>query len=557
MRRLEWKLIPDDTSTVKGRWEMNFFRNLKVGNKILAGYGIVLLLMVITTAYLVHENDSATDKFVFVVEHDLPVLENAVILQRTLLDMQSSFRGFLITGKDNFIGHYNEAKSGFYQVMAEERKLVNDNPQQVAQLDEIKRLYENWMQTVTEPGILKRRDIEKSGTEGRQFIDEFSTLLVSGKTLVEEIRAKLATFTGVEKELYNRRAKEAARVNYQLNILTIALNVAVIGIALIFGIVIARSIQRPLGMVIEQMALLAKGGADLTFRISSDRRDEIGELGKHLNQFLESLGIIMGRLADGSVKLASASAELRANGAEMSKGAESQLSQVLKTSSAMEEMSSSIQEVSKNAKVTADSAIAASNLAREGSEKLRTTLIGIEAVDESIRKLNLRTQEIGRVVQLIGGIAAQTNILALNAAIEAARAGEHGRGFDVVAEEIRKLAQRTTESTGEISAVIEEIQQETGHAAKMMETGANMAREAGQTLGDIVEGIVSTTDMVGMISGAAAQQAKTSEEIADAFQKIAQVSQQSADSSKESTKAMMDLVDLSSQLKEITGQFKI
>jgi methyl-accepting chemotaxis protein len=223
----------------------------------------------------------------------------------------------------------------------------------------------------------------------------------------------------------------------------------------------------------------------------------------------------------------------------------------------MEEMSSSIQEVSKNAKVTADSAIAASSLARDGSEKLRTTLVGIEAVDESIRKLNLRTQEIGRVVQLIGGIAAQTNILALNAAIEAARAGEHGRGFDVVAEEIRKLALRTTESTGEISGVIEEIQQETGHAAKMMETGAHMAREAGQTLSDIVEGIVSTTDMVGMISSAAGQQAKTAEEIADAFQKIAQVSQQSVESSKESARAMVDLVDLSNQLREITEQFKI
>jgi methyl-accepting chemotaxis protein len=536
---------------------MNVFRNLKVGNKILAGYCVVLVLMVITTAYLIRENDAAVDKFVFVVEHDSPVIENSEVLKGLLLDMQSSFRGFVITGKDNFIAHYTQAKSQFQEVINDTRKLVNDHPQQIAMLDEIKGMMNSWIQKVAEPGIIKRKDFEKTQMEGRNFVDEFTALLSTDKSIIDETRTKLGIFSKAQKDMTDRRVKDAAKANYQLNYLFIALNLAVVVIALFLGIFTARSIQRPLRQVTDQMALLAKGGADLSFRISSDRRDEIGELGRQLNQFLESLGKIMGRLSDGSVKLASASAELKASGQEMSRGAESQLNQVLKTSSAMEEMSSSIQEVSKNARVTSDSAVAASSLAREGSEKLRTTLVGIEAVDESIRKLNIRTQEIGRVVQLIGGIAAQTNILALNAAIEAARAGEHGRGFDVVAEEIRKLALRTTESTGEISVVIEEIQQETGHAAKMMETGAHMAREAGQTLNDIVEGIVSTTDMVGMISSAAGQQAKTAEEIADAFQKIAQVSQQSAESSKESTKAMVDLVDLSNQLREITEQFKI
>ncbi len=541
----------------KGITNMNSFRNLKVGNKILSGYYIILILMVITSAYLIHENDLAVDRFGFLVEHDSPVIENSEALRGMLLDMQSSFRGFIITGKDNFIGHYTEAKSKIQEVMTETRKLVNDQPQQIALLEEIKRMMDTWIQTVAEPGIAKRREFEKTEMEGRHFVDEFTTLLTTDKSIIDETRAKVSVFSKAQKEMTDRRVKDAAKANYQLKYLFIGLNMVVIVIVIFFGVFTARSIQRPLQQVIDQMALLAKGGADLSFRISSDRRDEIGELGRHFNQFLESLGKMMGRLSDGSVKLASASSELKAAGLEMSRGAESQLNQVLKTSSAMEEMSSSIQEVSKNSKVTADSAVAASSLAREGSEKLRTTLVGIEAVDESIKKLNLRTQEIGRVVQLIGGIAAQTNILALNAAIEAARAGEHGRGFDVVAEEIRKLALRTTESTAEISGVIEEIQQETGHAAKMMETGAHMAREAGQTLSDIVEGIVSTTDMVAMISSAAGQQAKTAEEIADAFQKIAQVSQQSAESSKESTRAMVDLVDLSNQLRDITEQFKI
>jgi methyl-accepting chemotaxis protein len=536
---------------------MNVFRNLKVGSKILSGYCVILILMVVTTGYFIHENDLAVEKFVIVIEHDSPVVENSEVLKGLLLDMQSSFRGFVITGHDNFIGHYTEARSKFQEVISDTKKLLSAQPQQVALLDEIKRMLDTWIQTVAEPGIVKRRNFAKGQVDGQQFLTEFSSLLSTGKSIIEELRVKISVFSRGQHERTDRAVKEASIANYRLNYLLIGLNLAVVLIAVFFGLFTARSIQMPIRQVTDQMALLAKGGADLSFRMAAESRDEIGELGRHFNQFLDSLGKMVGRIADGSVKLASASAELKASGLEMSRGSESQLNQVLKTSSAMEEMSSSIQEVSKNAKVTADSAIAASSLARDGSEKLRTTLVGIEAVDESIRKLNLRTQEIGRVVQLIGGIAAQTNILALNAAIEAARAGEHGRGFDVVAEEIRKLALRTTESTGEISGVIEEIQQETGHAAKMMETGAHMAREAGQTLNDIVEGIVSTTDMVGMISSAAGQQAKTAEEIADAFQKIAQVSQQSAESSKESARAMVDLVDLSNQLREITEQFKI
>lgn len=536
---------------------MTFFRNLTVGNKILSGYATIFVLMILTTAYLIVANNTAVEKYVTLVDRNLPVIQNAEKIRTVVLDMQSSFRGFLLTGRSNFISHYTEGKTRFDDLMGVQKKLVSDNPKQIAMLDEVKRLHINWLQTVSEPAIARRREFDRSGTDPQILINEMASMLTTGKSLIEEIRAKMEVFIMIENETTDKLAREAASENYKLNYLTSGLNVALIVIALTIAVLTSRSIQKPLREVSDQMALLAGGGADLSFRIAAERKDEIGELGKNFNKFMESLGSIMSKLADGSVKLASASAQIKASGQEMTRGAENQLSQVLKTSSAMEEMSSSIQEVSKNARVTADSAVAASNLAREGSEKLRTTLVGIEAVDESIRKLNLRTQEIGRVVQLIGGIAAQTNILALNAAIEAARAGEHGRGFDVVAEEIRKLSLRTTESTAEISAVIEEIQQETGHAAKMMETGAHMAREAGQTLSDIVEGIVSTTDMVGMISGAAGQQAKTAEEIADAFQTIAQVSEQSTQTLKESSKAMVDVVDLSNQLKSITSQFKI
>ncbi len=325
-------------------------------------------------------------------------------------------------------------------------------------------------------------------------------------------------------------------------------------IALFFLI---RSVTVPLHAAMVAVTRVASG--DLTANIAATemRGDELGTLMQAQNTMILNLAAIMRNLMDYATKLSSSATEIGAATEEMSRGADSQMNQVIKTSSGMSEMAASVQEVSRNAKNTSETAVSAAKLAKDGSQRVKKTVAGISGVNDSLRRLKGRSEKVGKVVQFISEIAAQTNILALNAAIEAARAGEHGRGFDVVAEEIRRLAQKTTDSTAEIAATIEEIQIETRDAVSSMESSTAAAVEAGQAIEDIVEGIVSTTDMIQLISSAAAQQAKTSEEISDSLQNISGVNKQTAQASREVAKAIQDLSMLAEKLKEVTDKFRV
>lgn len=265
---------------------------------------------------------------------------------------------------------------------------------------------------------------------------------------------------------------------------------------------------------------------------------------------------LAGKITDGSAQLSSSSAEIAAASEEMSQGVESQLAQVVDTSSAMEEMSSSIREVSESAKGASEATAVVSDRVRENTGKMKDTIDGVKSASAAINKLKARSEEIGKVIRLISEIAAQTNILALNAAIEAARAGEYGKGFDVVAEEIRKLAQRTAQSTAEIAPMIEEIQKETQATADAIREKVELAAEVGVNFDAMAEGIMSATTMTKSISTAATQQAKTAEQIADSLQVIASVSQETAKNADETASATHDLAELAQRLREVVKQLK-
>jgi methyl-accepting chemotaxis protein len=277
--------------------------------------------------------------------------------------------------------------------------------------------------------------------------------------------------------------------------------------------VLRQLLTRPVGRVVAMLKDIAEGEGDLTKRLAIQRADEIGQLGKWFDTFMERLQGVIRDVAGATGDVAAASTEIAASS---------------------EEMNASVSEVARQCAKAAENAQQSGKTAAEGGSLVKQTVDGMQGINaavtessQSVTALGQRGQQIGAVIAVINDIADQTNLLALNAAIEAARAGEHGRGFAVVADEVRKLAERTTKATEEISGSITSIQQETTRAVERMtkgtqqvQRGVELACVAGESLEQIVAGANEVSGMIQNISAAAEQAGAGSQQSAAAASQL-------------------------------------
>jgi len=300
---------------------------------------------------------------------------------------------------------------------------------------------------------------------------------------------------------------------------------------------------------------------DLSVRIPGDGKNSIALA---FNNMIEKFDHLIADLRDASGKLTSMSSDLINVSQDTSTNVSTQHQQIDQAATAMTEMSMTIQEVAQNAQIAAGAATDANNLADTGAEvvthavTMTNELMGsMGQASDSIMKLEENAQNIGSVVDVIRGISEQTNLLALNAAIEAARAGEQGRGFAVVADEVRTLAQRTQESTSEIQNIIESLQSVTSHAVNNITAGQeNTSRtaeeidKAGQALQDIVNAVSKISDMNAQIATAAEEQSVVAESISKNIVSISDLSQDTVDKIESNQAAATNLQDISGALND-------
>ncbi len=352
----------------------------------------------------------------------------------------------------------------------------------------------------------------------------------------------------------------------------LALGIGVV--ALLLGTLIAwltaRSITHPLGDTVHAMDDIAHGEGDLTKRLDTSGRDEIGHLALAFNRFAEKVQRIVGQVAGSTAQLAAASEELSNITSHSNDSIQRQQFQTEQVVTAINEMTATVQEVARNAESAATAARQADGQARTGQEVVTATMDAIdtlarevERAAEVIGKLEQDSSAIGKVLDVIQEIADQTNLLALNAAIEAARAGEQGRGFAVVADEVRTLASRTQDSTKEIQAMIEQLQKGARAAVKVMEEGRGQAQDsvaqaarAGDALASITKSVGTISDMNHQIASAAEEQSAVAEEINRNIMAINDITEENAKGAQQTAESSEGLAQLAGDLQGLVNQFK-
>ncbi|MCG5530365.1 methyl-accepting chemotaxis protein [Halorhodospira halochloris] len=386
-----------------------------------------------------------------------------------------------------------------------------------------------------------------------------------------EFQQNLAEFRSILERQRDQRIDAAAVAEQSAGMLNIVGFVLSLFAALGLAIAVSRHITNRLAAAVQGMKEIAAGDGDLTQRLNAQGKDEIAQLTTAYNNFVDKIQGMVKVSLESISEIASATQQMR-DSAENDRGnVAEQQSRSSEVATAMNEMSASIQEITRNTQETADAARSTSDQARQGQRGVSATIDAIHSLSDnvnqstaSIHALEEQSGKIGQVLEVIRGIADQTNLLALNAAIEAARAGESGRGFTVVAEEVRKLAQKTQDSIGDIQEMVEGIQEGTRKAVESMESNRDKAdntvseaTNAGSTLDEITQMVAKIEDMTNQVASAVEQQSQVAEEVNQNITYISDSATNTNQSVSETAEIADRLSQLAGELQKHVGQFRV
>jgi methyl-accepting chemotaxis protein len=366
-----------------------------------------------------------------------------------------------------------------------------------------------------------------------------------------------------------KRSQDNSSLARSTVIQTVAFSAAGVILAIFLGFLVAARITTPIRGTMEQARRIADGDLTATSLVSSN--DETGKLSESMNDMVQNLNQIIGSVATASKRVDDSANALRGVSEKLSDGAAEVSGQAITLSAAGEEMSMTASDIARNCTESAQAADAVTMEAQRGAQVVNETVNRMHSIAAKVREsagsielLGQRSDQIGQIIGTIEDIADQTNLLALNAAIEAARAGEQGRGFAVVADEVRALAERTSRATREISEMIRGVQHETKASVANMEgsvqevqSGISDAERSRQALEEIIRQIGDISSQVNQIAVAAEEQTATTTEISNNIHRINEAIQQTVQGAEDSSRESGVLFEQATQLKQVVSRFRL
>jgi methyl-accepting chemotaxis protein len=437
--------------------------------------------------------------------------------------------------------------------------------------------------------------LAKNNNKQMMLLEINGTLAIQKRTIEDTLMELVNIQNDKAKQLYQNAVERFA----QSRNLIIGLIIAGIAISILFGVVLTQLISRPINQVRRKLGEMAQTGGDLTQRLTIESRDEVGQLATQFNSMMASIqGIIREvlqhaewvaatatDLSSKAIQSRNANEEIILAVKEIALGADTQVESITDTSRSMNIMTASVQQISANSQEVGSASMETTEIARIGKEIIDESMTKIEAVNETVHKsaeivltLGDKSQQIGKIIGVITGIASQTNLLALNAAIEAARAAEHGRGFAVVADEVRKLAEESGGAAQQIARVIHEIQQETARVAQTMTAGSadvkeglSAAKKAKDSFEQIYQAVETVSTQILEVTKATEQMAAGAESVLQSVQTVVGVAEAATEKTNQvcattdGSRVHMDdivssanaLSEMAVDLQRLVGQFKV
>ena len=391
----------------------------------------------------------------------------------------------------------------------------------------------------------------------------------SSVTLFDDVLAALNADFALNVKDGGASAQDTVETSNRATWINLSVTVVTIGLCCLIGVALTRVIAPRLAVATDALELMAQ--KDLTVNVDVSGTDEIGRMGEALNTSLAAIRSILQSVAKSAETLSSATTEVSARSVQSAGNARTESSKINQIAAAAQEMTATIGEISHNAANATTASRASAETAERGGVVMQAAAATMEkiasasnTVSEKMTSLAHRSEEIGKVVNVIQEISEQTNLLALNAAIEAARAGEHGRGFAVVAGEVRRLAERTKGATEEIAGTIRSIQDETRETMQVMqesraavETGMEETANARTSLQATIESSKQVEQQINLIATAATEQTAAAGEISESAGQISQLATENSHGAEEAVEVLKNLAELASDLDGMIRQFKL